>query len=181
MSPAARAWCSGLLAACLFLPQAGSAGEAAALNKRANFEHERASRDTRAVADWIVRVGDNRVGDNLVGEIGTDSHGEDVLWLDYEGALAMHRVITTVPSQRRAQRLATPTTLDNRISYGCINIPVKFYEEIVQPSFTGTMGIVYVLPESKPLRAVFASYGVHEVERKSISRTAQRRASGISR
>ncbi len=254
MSPAARAWCSGLLAACLFFPHAGSAGEVAILKKTAIFERERASRDVRSVADWIVHAGDNRVGDTSVGdnrvgdddmrpfviidkkdarvyvfdpagrllgaapallgvgrgdtalpgigaqelsgiaprhrvtqagrfvaEIGTDSHGEDVLWLDYEGALAMHRVITTVPSQRREHRLATPTTLDNRISYGCINIPVKFYEQIVQPSFTGTKGIVYVLPESKPLRAVFASYGEYEAGRKSISRAAQRRASGIAR
>jgi len=94
----------------------------------------------------------------FVSELGADTHGDDVLWLDYEGALAMHRVITTVPSERREHRLATPTTRDNRISFGCINIPAKFYEEIVQSSFTGTKGIVYVLPETKSLRAVFAAY-----------------------
>ena len=92
----------------------------------------------------------------FVSEIGADSHGQDVLWLDYEGALAMHRVITSNPRERRAHRLATPTPLDNRISWGCINVPVKFYETVVQPAFTGTKGIVYVLPETRPPLAFFA-------------------------
>lgn len=58
---------------------------------------------------------------------------------------------------------------------------MKFYEEIVQPSFAGTKGIVYVLPETKPQRAVFASYDVHEADRKSMQRAAQPPAGGISR
>ena len=93
----------------------------------------------------------------FVAQVGADSHGQDVLWLDYEGALAMHRVITTNPKERRLQRLATPTPLDNRISWGCINLPVKFYETVVARTFTGTRGIVYVLPETMPALAFFAS------------------------
>ena len=88
--------------------------------------------------------------------------GEDVLWVDYDTATSMHRVLTTNPKERRAQRLASATPLDNRISYGCINIPVKFYENVVRPAFTGTQGIVYVLPETKTARQVFASYEVDE-------------------
>jgi hypothetical protein len=98
----------------------------------------------------------------FVGEIGADGHGEDVLWVDYDGAVAIHRVITTNPAEHRLQRLATPTPLDNRISWGCINVPVKFYEQVVQPSFKGTKGIVYVLPETKPVRKVFAMYDTEE-------------------
>jgi len=217
---AARALRPGLLAFCLFAPLAGLADEATK-PRTADFASERASRDVRAVAGWIVHAGDNRIGDGkklpfaildkkdarvyvfesegtlrgatpallgvgrgdvakpgigaqelsgiaprdrvtqagrFVSELGVDSHGDDVLWLDYDGALAMHRVITSDPSQRREHRLATPTTSDNRISFGCINVPVKFYEEIVQRSFAGTKGIVYVLPETRSLRAVFASY-----------------------
>jgi hypothetical protein len=45
--------------------------------------------------------------------------------------------------------------LDNRISYGCINVPAKFYDAVVVPAFTGTVGIVYILPETKPLKAAF--------------------------
>jgi hypothetical protein len=93
----------------------------------------------------------------FVADLGVDYQGEDVLWLDYEGGLAMHRVITTNLKEQRAQRLATATPLDNRISYGCINLPVKFYEKVVQPAFTGTKGIVYVLPETREARAFFAS------------------------
>jgi hypothetical protein len=93
----------------------------------------------------------------FVADLGLDHHGEDVLWLDYEGGLAMHRVVTTNPKEQRAHRLATPTPLDNRISYGCINLPVKFYEKVLAPAFTGTTGIVYVLPETREARAFFAS------------------------
>jgi hypothetical protein len=71
-------------------------------------------------------------------------------------------VITTNPKEHRLQRLATPTPLDNRISYGCINIPAKFFENVVRPAFAGTYGIVYVLPETRPADEVFASYDVGE-------------------
>jgi hypothetical protein len=55
----------------------------------------------------------------------------------------------------RLQRLATASPRDKRISYGCINVPVKFYETVVKPAFTGTSGVVYILPEIKPLAEVF--------------------------
>jgi hypothetical protein len=81
----------------------------------------------------------------------------------------MHPVITTKPEERRAQRLATPTPLDNRISYGCINVPAKFFENVVRPVFSGTNGIVYVLPETRSAREVFASYDVEEHARLQTS------------
>src|SRR6185295_4668581 len=98
----------------------------------------------------------------FVAELGGNMRGEDVLWVDYAGAVSMHRVLTTNPKERRLQRLATPTPHDNRISFGCINIPAKFYENVVRPAFTGTDGIVYVLPETRLAREVFASYDVDE-------------------
>jgi hypothetical protein len=84
--------------------------------------------------------------------------GEDILWVDYDASVSMHRVHTNKPQERRLQRLATPTPLDNRISYGCINVPAKFYESVVRPAFTGTNGIAYVLPETRLVRDVFVSY-----------------------
>lgn len=78
--------------------------------------------------------------------------GKEILWVDYDGAVSLHPVITANPAERRAQRLATPTPLDNRISYGCINVPAKFFKNVVRPAFTGTNGIVYVLPEDRPAR-----------------------------
>lgn len=80
---------------------------------------------------------------------------QDILWIDYVLALSLHRVIAGNPKERRHQRLASPSPLDNRISYGCVNVPANFYDTIVIPAFTDTVGIVYILPETKPLKEVF--------------------------
>jgi hypothetical protein len=84
---------------------------------------------------------------------------QDVLWIDYDPALSLHRVIVGNPVDHRHQRLATPTPLDNRISYGCINVPVAFYDKVVVPAFKATVGIVYILPETRTLGEVFAIGG----------------------
>ena len=84
---------------------------------------------------------------------------QDILWVDYDTSLSLHRVIVGNPKDRRHARLASPTPLDNRISYGCINVPARFYDSIVVPAFKGTVGIVYILPETKPLEAVFTMRG----------------------
>jgi hypothetical protein len=81
---------------------------------------------------------------------------QDILWVDYATALSLHRVIVGKPSERRLTRLDSPSPLDNRISFGCINVPARFYDEIVAPTFKGTVGVVYILPETKPLTAIFA-------------------------
>jgi hypothetical protein len=81
---------------------------------------------------------------------------QDVLWIDYDAALSLHRVIVGNPADHRDERLASPTPLDNRISYGCINVPASFYDGVVVPAFRGTVGIVYILPETRALGAVFA-------------------------
>ena len=83
--------------------------------------------------------------------------GEDVVWVDYESGVSLHRVVTSNSRERRLERLATPTPDDNRISYGCINVPGAFYNEVIGPTFTATAGIVYVLPETRPVRQVFGS------------------------
>ena len=87
---------------------------------------------------------------------------EEILWVDYETAISMHRVITSNAKERRAQRLASASLRDKRISYGCINVPVNFYNKVLSPAFTGTDGIVYVLPETRSAREVFGSYDVGE-------------------
>lgn len=105
----------------------------------------------------------------FVADIGHELHGEEILWVDYDDSIAMHRVITTNPKEHRAQRLATPTASDNRISYGCINVPARFYDRVVSPAFTGTSGIVYVLPEILSPQKVFASYDVYERARQKTA------------
>jgi len=94
----------------------------------------------------------------FVAALGRNLHGKEILWVDYDGAVSLHPVVTAKPEERRAQRLATSTSLDKRISYGCINVPARFFENIVRPAFSKTNGIVYVLPETRSAREVFASY-----------------------
>jgi hypothetical protein len=94
----------------------------------------------------------------FVASLGSDLGKLDVLWVDYDAAISLHRVIKGTPKEHRAQRLATETPLDNRISFGCINVPVEFFDRIVHPTFTGTNGIVYILPEIKSMREVFPAY-----------------------
>ncbi len=91
----------------------------------------------------------------FLGEPGRNTNGEDIVWIDYEAAVSMHRVRATEKSERRLQRLATPGIDDNRISYGCVNLPVDFFEGVLQPAFDQRHGVIYVLPEVKPAREVF--------------------------
>jgi hypothetical protein len=91
----------------------------------------------------------------FLASMGENLGGKSILWIDYDSALSLHPVITTRAADRRLQRLATTSADDNRISYGCVNVPVTFYDEIVQAAFNGTMGVVYILPESRSLAEVF--------------------------
>ena len=101
----------------------------------------------------------------FVAEMGRSVHGQEILWVDYAAAISLHRVITSNPKEHRAQRLATPTPLDNRISFGCINVPASFFDDVVLPAFKGTKGIVYILPETRSPRKVFAAYDLYESAR----------------
>jgi hypothetical protein len=88
-------------------------------------------------------------------EPGVNAKGEDIFWVDYDVAVSLHRVRAHRTAERRLERLATPTPEDNRISYGCINVPVDFYEATVKPLFTRTKGWIYVLPETQPVQTLF--------------------------
>lgn len=98
----------------------------------------------------------------FVASLGHNLRGDEIVWVDYDTGISLHRLITTKPRERRLQRLATPTALDNRISYGCINVSAKFFDQVVRPAFSGSNGIVYVLPETKSAREVFGSYDVEQ-------------------
>lgn len=85
---------------------------------------------------------------------GRNTQGEDIVWLDYDAALSMHRV-RNVPGEGRPQRLQSPRVADRRISFGCVNIPASFYDRVIDPLFARAPGVVYVLPETRPLTSVF--------------------------
>jgi hypothetical protein len=96
----------------------------------------------------------------FVAHLGRGSHNSTILWVDYKDNIALHRVVTGKPADHRLQRLATPTPLDNRISFGCINVPVDFFERTVLPAFKSANGngIVYILPEIKATHDFFSNY-----------------------
>lgn len=96
----------------------------------------------------------------FMGERGHNALGSDVVWVDYDAAVSIHRVVTSHPSERRLQRLATLTVEDKRISYGCINVPAAFYEAYIRPTFASRRAPIYVLPEVKSLTQVFDGYSV---------------------
>jgi hypothetical protein len=90
-----------------------------------------------------------------VSRLAIDSHGKELLVIDYDASLSLHPVVKGTPVEHRAQRLASPTAEDNRISFGCINVPPAFYANVVSPALTNTRGVVYILPETSPAGQVF--------------------------
>ena len=89
-----------------------------------------------------------------VTEGGRNHQGEDIVWLDYNQALSMHRV-RNVKGENRPHRLTTATLSDKRISFGCVNMPPSFYERYIDPLFGKQKGVVYVLPETQPVASLF--------------------------
>jgi hypothetical protein len=94
----------------------------------------------------------------FVASLGHDLGTLNVLWVDYPNAVSLHRVINTNPAERRLERIVSQVPAEHRISYGCINVPAQFFDNVVDPIFKGTHGIVYILPEVKEMRAVFPGY-----------------------
>ena len=88
-------------------------------------------------------------------QYGFASGDRRVFWVDYATSVALHPVVTANRSERRLQRLLSPSPEDNRITYGCINVPAPFYADVIQPLFEETGGIVYILPDTRPLEDVF--------------------------
>ena len=91
----------------------------------------------------------------FVGEHGRNLKGDDIIWVDYDAAVSMHRVKDVHRTDRREQRLRTRSIADNRISYGCINIPKAFYDQVLKPVVGRAQPIIYVLPETRPVATIF--------------------------
>lgn len=91
----------------------------------------------------------------FVSEPGRNLQGEDIVWIEYDTAVSLHRVRANQPSERRLQRLASATAADNRISYGCVNVPAAFYNRHVAPTWGQERAVVYVLPEHQSAASFF--------------------------
>ena len=87
-------------------------------------------------------------------EAGRNLTGEHVIWIDYDAALSLHRVRNDT-RERLHRRLLSATPDDNRTSYGCVTVPVPFYQSVIRPTFAGGRGVVYILPETKPWQQAF--------------------------
>ena len=92
-----------------------------------------------------------------IGGFGPSIDAGRVLWVDYDSAVSMHPTATGVPSEKRVERLASPTPDDNRITHGCINVAPEFYEQVVTPTFQRG-GVFYVLPETDSLADTFPEF-----------------------
>jgi len=92
----------------------------------------------------------------FLAKFGLAAGRQRVLWVDYATSVALHPIPTGYnPKERRRERMLSPTPDDNRITFGCINVPTAFYTKSVRPLFQQKGGYVYVLPDTKPLEVVF--------------------------
>jgi hypothetical protein len=91
----------------------------------------------------------------FISERGTNLNGEDVIWIDYSAAVSIHRLRRFASYDERARRLKSSTPLDNRATYGCVNVPEDFYVRWVEPTLGRTRSIIYILPEEQPHHQVF--------------------------
>ena len=93
-----------------------------------------------------------------------------VLWVDYSLSVALHPVVTGNRRERRLQRLRSRTPDDNRITFGCINVPAPFYANLIRPIFREAGGIVYILPEITPVEEVFPNFRFRSSSRVTSAR-----------
>lgn len=90
--------------------------------------------------------------------------GERVLWVDYATSVAIHPIPTDAGArEKRRERMLSPDPADNRITFGCINVPKAVYVRQIQPLFRRKGGYVYILPDTKPVEAVFPRLRVQAV------------------
>ena len=88
---------------------------------------------------------------------GNATKGRKVLWVDYPTAVSIHPLASVAEGEHREERMASPEPDDNRITFGCINVPPEFFETVIRPTFARA-GIFYVLPETKPLKQAFPGF-----------------------
>ena len=98
----------------------------------------------------------------FVGGFGPSIDAGRVLWVDYDSSVSIHPTATGVPAERRAERLASPTPDDNRVTHGCINVSPEFYEAIIRPTFEKG-GVFYILPDAEPIAETFPEFAQSHV------------------
>lgn len=90
-------------------------------------------------------------------EPGRGLQGDAIVWFDYAAGLAIHRVRPGSAEAVRTQRLAGQNASAQRVSLGCVVLSPAFFEAVVLPALGQQAGVVYVLPETRPLTTLLAS------------------------
>ena len=98
----------------------------------------------------------------FVTEPGRNLKGDDIVWIDYDAAVSLHRVRSVSAAERRHQRLASQGASDKRISYGCVNAPEAFYNQFIAPLFGQSRGVIYVLPDTEPFATIFVAASAYQ-------------------
>jgi len=88
-------------------------------------------------------------------EPGENNKGERVVWVDYDSAFAIHRLRPGFSYGARSTRLASAQAAGKRVSWGCVVVPVAFYQQVVDRVLGHGRSVVYVMPEMAPLQKVF--------------------------
>lgn len=140
----------------VFGPKGQILGAAPALLGLAPGDHSVPGIGERPLSQILPKERTTPAG-RYVSEPGRNLSGEDVIWWDYDAGLAIHRVRPGSAQEQRQQRLASATPADNRISLGCVVVAVPFYESVIAPVLGKQRGVVYVLPETLPIQAMFGA------------------------
>ena len=115
---------------------------------------ERTSKGTLRRADLTTPAG------RFESEPGRNLRGEPVVWIDYESALAIHRLRPGASRTQRALQLASSKVGNKRASAGCVVVPENFYDHVIGPVLGRGRGIVYVMPEQSSWRDKWSGLGL---------------------
>lgn len=105
----------------------------------------------------IAPAGRTTPAGRLIAETGRNLCGVDIVWVDVDTAISMHRVRTIGPEERQLEQLDTAQVAAYRISSGCTNVPVAFHESPLRPIFSVSRAVAYVLPEIESLQRMVGS------------------------
>lgn len=133
------------------------AGSSVALLGSARGDHIVPGVDARTQAGALRAEDKTTPAGRFQAQPGRNLQGEDVVWVDYESAFAIHRVRPGKAWKARTERLATAAPADKRVSWGCVVVPVAFYQDVVAKVLGAGRSVVYVLPESQPAKSFFSA------------------------
>ena len=91
----------------------------------------------------------------FLSEPGTNDEGDPVVWVEYDTGFAIHRVRPGRSYASRMERLRRPGADGKRASLGCVVVDGAFFDDVVRPALGGGRGMVYVLPETRPVASIF--------------------------